>query len=258
MDTPQILFATVTVFFRAIGLITILPFGDGVMGTAQRIGLAAGIALCFGPHATVGADLVGRSPAELSWMIALAEFCIGILIGLPLAIICECAASWGELFDLTRGQNMAAIFDPANGQSSSTVATMMRYGCITLLFGAGVLTGTIIGFGQSLVLIPPGSVSSLDLMATAQSVLVLIAAMLRGLFSSFLPLAVVFICVEIAFGVLSKTRSGLAVAAESFTVKTVLGILVLAGLLRVVPFDEMARAAAPPMTLLSTLAEVSK
>ena len=209
------------VFLRAVGLVAVLPLGDGLM-LFGRTALAFGLTLLYAGH-------VPAMTASLTPGGALFEVALGAAIGLPAALVTECVAMYGELLDNGRGQNQANVYDPLNNQTVSYLALVGKHFAWYVLLALGILPGIVGSFLHSFTAVPTGGGSEL-FAGAAMRVVVFCTELLGTTFLLFLPCAVLFLLIEIVAGFISKasTRSGLS--SEAFLVKTGAAFLFLLSL----------------------------
>lgn len=212
----------VAVFCRSVGLISVLPIGSGVLGFVGRIWLAFGLALTF----------VGYLPyqSDVGIMAILAEYLMGFCLGLPCALAINLSEMFGELVDSGRGETIGNIYDPLNSTAASHTSTLLRHfswGAVLLL---GALERLVASFVESFSVIPAGAFEMSKLGYLALHVASYIAISLGELLSFFLPMALLFLLIEKAFGYLSKILGSGSLSSESFQAKTFIAFFILSSL----------------------------
>ena len=232
--------AAAPVFLRAIGLVAILPLGDGIM-LVTRTALALGLTLLYAGHVTV-------SPSGLTPFGAVFELLLGAVIGLPAALVTECVAMYGELVDNGRGQNQANVYDPLNNQTVSYLALIGKHFAWYALLALGILPSIVASFVESFSAIPTGGGELI--VNAAMRVIVYCAEILGTTFVLFLPCAVLFLLVEIAAGCVSKVSTRAGLSGESFLVKTGAVFLLLLGLQHFNLLPSLGAAAQPDLGVL--------
>ncbi len=230
------------IFLRAIGLVAVLPFGDGLL-LVTRSALALGLTVLF----------AGTAPlpgAPLDPYLVILELGIGVVLGLPAAILTECLAMAGELVDNGRGQNQANVYEPLHNQTVSYLALLGKHFTWYVFLALGVLPALVGNFARSLQVIPPATGVQV-ITAASMQVLLFLTEALGTTFLLFLPFGVLFLLVEIAAGFISKgsTRSGFS--GESFLVKSALAFLLLLALQRFEPYGSLRAIAETPLPMLA-------
>jgi len=217
--TEAFLNAFPSAFFRALGLIAVLPIGDKLSGVIQKLLLAAGLALLSagsiessGLHGVFG---------------AVGEFLIGFVISIPLALAVSAAKMWGELFDAGRGQTIGSMYDPVNGSSLSSMAFLAKHYVWVLLLITGTLDRTIFSYYESFSIISPGEFAMANLSAFSQGIIIMLGYTLIGLISLYLVFAALFLLIDCFVGLISKSVPQVSFFSESFQVKTYLGFLLI-------------------------------
>lgn len=247
MDIEATIPILAALFFRSLGVLVVLPIGEGVLAVVQRTALAFGLALTFGwdylfeSHASLPA----YANLEINWYALMFEFVIGVFIVLPLAVLLSVAENFGELLDTVRGQNISSFFDMVSGQQESISGGVCKYGLWAVITSLGGLYSVVVGIHDSLARIPLGGVALIDLKGLSNSILQVCGGMLSGLFVAILPFALVFLAIDFAIGLVTKLKPGFQANQEAFVFKTIVCFVMLIAVLDVAPFDLLVRLAAP-------------
>jgi flagellar biosynthesis protein FliR len=225
------------VFLRCVGLLTVLPLGQMLL--IPRIALAAAAAFFF----------VDSVPSHLPLNAAhlAGEFGVGVILGLPAALMVECAGMWGELYDTARGQAIASSYDHLQNTPSSQFQSLACSWAWAALLSLGLLPALFLGFGKSLSLLPLGEVIRMDYANLGQRILQGVALQGGALLASFLPIGLVFVGIDFALGLISKFVPGLSLQNEAFAIKTITGLLLITAALRFDLINLLNQAALPKL-----------
>lgn len=242
MNFPELsLPVLAAIFFRALGFLSVLPIGEGVTAVFHRTALAFGLALLCGWGVADGGNL--------NWSLLVYEFLIGVVIVLPLALLVSMAEGFGELLDTVRGQSISSFFDANSGTQSSVSGGLFKYGLWAMVTTLGALNSSVIGFSQSLTVIPIGQATLIDLSGLSILILQVCGTMLTGLFVVIAPFAFAFLLIDFAIGIIAKMKPGFQLSQEAFVVKTFVCFFMLIAALDIAPFDILVRLAAPIVEL---------
>jgi flagellar biosynthesis protein FliR len=132
---------------RCFGFILSLPFGEALQNF-PRFFLAAALAAALFSAAVVPSDV---TPLSLMF-----NFAIGFMLGAPLRFVVDMSEMIGELIDTARGQTIASVIDPLNGQGGSNLATISKSGAIACALSLGALEVSLGGLARSVQVIPLG------------------------------------------------------------------------------------------------------
>lgn len=210
------------VFLRACGMMAVLPFGGDSFAQILRVSLAAGIALIYGPYVTSyeGAGVVAL----------IAEFILGVIIALPTAITVSLAEMMGELLDNGRGQSLARLYDPNSGQDSHSVLSVLgKWWVWGVILSLGALEANLVALISSFNFIPSRGFNINNFSEIGLNLLTIVSTMLVNFLLAFMPFAILFLVIDLAFGFFSRLVSNLSTSGESFMVKTIAtSIIILA------------------------------
>ncbi len=215
MSIENALLNVLPILCRSIGLFFVLP---GLQSFFLKGSLSFGLALLFFNMVEVGSTLNALSIAQ--------EFVIGWLLGLPIALLVDVANMSGELIDSGRGQTIGLFYNPQTSQVDSLTGMFFSNGLLALLFISGIGDHLIHAFGESLVLIPPGSVNINTIVPAAQKLLSLTVSLLASLMISVAGFMIIFLAIEASVGYVGKIVPQLSLQTESFLAKTVVTIII--------------------------------
>ncbi len=218
MEMPLDISATVAVFIRCLGVLSILPIGQGAVSHLTRVSFSLLIALI----------VQGTIPVQSFNLFGLVgEFLIGIVIAMPAAMVLECATIWGELLDWGRGQTMANLLDPSTQRSIAPTAMLLNWAVWTYIILAGGLELILGGLAESYRVVAVFGFDVSALPGIGMGLLTLVGQQLSGAFGIFLPLACVYFLVDFCVGVVSKLLPQVSLTHESFITKSSLALIFL-------------------------------
>jgi len=218
-------------FCRVLAMFSVAPvFGDGTLPVRMRVLLALVLSFVMLPMSTPGAAV---DPFSLHGIVATFEqIVIGVALGLAFQLAMAVITVLGFVAASQMGLAMAAMNDPINGGTSDVVTSLLSILCILVFFsidGHLVLTGVV---GASFRAWPVDhGIDVTTLNALAFNVgWVFSAALLLAL-----PLIFSTLIVQVGFGLLGRIAPALNVFSLGFSVVTLVGVFMLAGVLRFVP-----------------------
>lgn len=201
---------------RVFGALVGLPIGDGLQLLPRLcLSVLCGVVIAPGvPHLYAS-----------SLLMLPADFGIGYMLAVPSRCMGEVAAMFGEILDTGRGQTLAAIVDPLNGQQVSDLTTVTRLGVIALVISLGgieaALTAVRISFEG-----PPTSgllLESQALMGILQTSIALAGSALH--LASIWLLA--FLLVDIGCACMAKVAHGLSFSNTAAVAKLIAACFLL-------------------------------
>ena len=203
------------IFLRSFGFVLLLPLEAGVMGLALKFLLSLATSFYLqDPGGTAQATDLAALGAEFFW---------GVLLGMPLALLLESAASLGELFDVARGQNISDMIDPLNQHANSRSGILSgSYIWVVLLWG-GVAERSLAHLRTGWDVFSPDC-SNIFSRALAAYILKLDLIFFAGALRCFLPLALLFCTIEIALLSVQRALPNFFGQGEAMIIKSALGI----------------------------------
>lgn len=211
----------VAIAARIFGLFVGLPLGDSLQ-TLPRLFIAAIWGAALAPD---DAWVVPISPVRCG-----IEFLIGLLTAMPLRFLIESGAMFGELLDTARGQTIASITDPLNGQQVSDLTTIARVGVTTLAVILGAFEHLVSVVRSSYVMLPYGT-GLLDPPALAGIMLGGVQVMQASVLLSSTWLVGYLLC-DLVCALLSKVLQGLSFSTTGALMKLILTVMLLSNLMR--------------------------
>ena len=201
--------------FRALGLLSMLPLGGGVIMNGQRLLLACGLGLLMKDAAPVWPQ---AGAAAL-----LGEYLLGLLCGLPAAMLVSCAEMWGDLFDALRGQNIAQMYDSSFEREQAQSGIFARNFLWSNLLLLGVGENLLAGFYRSFSYVNAGAIGHTDWDLTAYRLMHWSVGFMVELFCLFAPIAALFLLIDLAALFSAKLLPHVSLGSEVFQIKSLLG-----------------------------------
>lgn len=201
---------------RTFSLIIMLPTGDGLQSLPRLF-----ISLCF---AMALLPLVAL-PSDISFVILVHEFIVGLLIAAPLKFLVESCEMFGEVIDTARGQTIGSVVDPLNGQQGSDMATIIRLAMLVLAINIGAFDRAIEALVASYQMVPVGGLDLSSLNQGYQGALevllrqaISIATLSLSFSTSWLA---AYLVIDIATGLLAKVVQGVQFTSTATVLKMV-------------------------------------
>lgn len=211
-------------FFRILGLFATAPlFSESAITARLKVGLAAVLAIAMAPIIGPLPDIPTASFSAL--LIAVQQIFIGIALGLVMRIVFATIQTTGEFIGLQMGLSFASFFDPATGSNTAVLSRFLNMVAM-LVFLA--LNGHLIMLSilfRTFEILP---LQAGELHSNGWGVLIEWSAqlMISGLLLA-LPLIVVLLSINLAFGILNRTAQQLTVFAVGFPITLLVGLLLL-------------------------------
>mgnify|MGYP005716936325 CR=1 FL=1 len=203
------------VFFRALGMFTLLPIGPAT----RKIWFSALLAFWvsgYVPYAT-----------QRSGFWVLTELLAGLSLALPLLLVISGGEMVGSLIDSGRGQNMARMYDMQEQTEHSIFATLLRYWVWAVVLQLGICEILMANFMESFEVIGAGHFPLSSLSTTGSGLVVLISRFFAVLLFVASPFAVIYLLVDLGFGFLGRLVPGVMLHGEASVLKSGLTLVVL-------------------------------
>ncbi|MCB0321018.1 MAG: flagellar biosynthetic protein FliR [Bdellovibrionales bacterium] len=214
--TPQ---ATL-LFARSIGFVLLLPGGFRIFPFTARLIVA--LVLTFGFLGSSGA-FVDRAASPLVWtFLLIGEALIGAAISLPLSLAVDAMGMFGDLLEKGRGQQLGMAYGADTGGQTAILAQFFQYATIASLYLSGSLLSVTATFGESLQILPHSGGATQSLAPWGELLFSVFGNVVSEVFFWFLPIAMLFVTVDICLGVVSKLVPGMPLFGEMFTCKSAL------------------------------------
>lgn len=211
-------------FFRLLGLVATAPlFSESSIPKKVKVGFAAIVAMVIAPSLPPMADLpTGSYPALL---LGLQQILIGIALGLIMRIVFATVQTAGEFIGLQMGLSFASFFDPATGSNTAVLSRFLNLVAmlVFLALNGHLIMLQVVFRTFELLPIQTGSLHS-----NGWGILLEWSAqlMISGLLLA-LPLIVVLLTINLAFGILNRTAQQLTVFAVGFPISLLVGLSLL-------------------------------
>lgn len=148
---------TFMLVFCRIGAATIFlaGFGDSYVSTRARLVIALGVSTVLSP---VLAQYLPNMPSDSTTfsLLIMAEFCIGLFIGLVSRIMLMALDVAGQLISFQASLSNAFVFNPALAQQGSLVGAFMIVTGSVLIFSSDAYQLMLTGLAESYAVFVPG------------------------------------------------------------------------------------------------------
>lgn len=202
-------------FIRVFACLVIVPFGSDLSAAAYRLLLALLITFALSPEPAATAAHIDVSAIVTNAL-------VGLLLGLPLALLVHVAEWVGELFDVHRGQMLGSILDPS--QSSSSIAAFTSGVAMrAIIFCAGFLPDLCHAILESLHNFPLTGLGPRSWREQGLTLMFETAGFCSLALRLSAPFAVVFGLLEVAFAFAAKLAPSISWHSEVFLLKFGLG-----------------------------------
>lgn len=166
------------------------------------------------------------SVSDLTARMVVQELLIGVILVTPIALGVQAIRYVGEMFDGFRGHSLGQMVAPFAEGNQGLLATFLEQGCISYLASVGGLT--------LLVVILHTSYESMPLQVpleggteVVKQLCWMIITILRYTFSIVAPLGLIFVGVDVLFGVGSTLLSRFPLQNEASQIKNLLTALLI-------------------------------
>lgn len=210
---------------RISGALVNLPaFGEGVVLSRVKAGIAAFMSLLILPHLMKTQPLPDLGILDYGVM-AIKELVLGLMLGLIVLIVIDMLKFAGELIGMQIGFSFVQTVDPESNRGQAIMAEFMQIlGVLTFL----MLDGHLIFLGafmQSFDLVPLAGMTLNSSMATEMG------RMTGGIFLVGLQLAMPIISIilitDVALGIIARTVPRMNIFQVGFALKISLGLWVI-------------------------------
>ena len=220
------------VLARVAGVIALVPIPGLSAGTVtSRIVLALVLTVALSPlwpAPAVDGPIFGRL---LGWICAEAGF--GLTVGVAVSFLLEGVQMAAQVIGLQAGYSFASTVDPNTQADTTTLQVMSQLFAGSLFFVFGFDRQVIRVLAKSLETVPSGT------FAISGSVVEAVSRLGAGIYTTGLQLGIpvlgLMILLDIAFAVLGRLQTQLQILSVSFSVKMLVGIGFLSGLISYFP-----------------------
>ena len=218
MILAPIIWTALPGFFRTLGMSACFPLPIDLGGVLSRVSISLAFSLLFlADQGQVGTNLLFAS---------LAEFSVGVILGLPVLLMVQGASMAGELFDALRGQTIAAMYESILETPASLMSGLYSRCCWLSMLRIGVFEECLRTLGQSFAQIKAGGATDF-LLGSSQAHLNLIVFSIRSSFSLVLPFALLFVLSDLCIAMVEKALPGMELYCEALQLRSLLGFVVL-------------------------------
>jgi flagellar biosynthesis protein FliR len=227
----QVVAALLFVGVRIAGVMSFAPFLSGDTIAPQ---VKAGFTLALTALLYPAVGIVGVSLGTAGWVRVVAtEALIGLLLGLALQFIFEAAQVAGQIVGVQTGFSLVTLLDPQTEADTPVLTIFHQLIALLIFLQLHVEHWLLRGLAASFSYLPPGSAFSNPALG---------AALLHAAGGIWLvgveiaaPVLAATLISDVALGFLGKASPQLPVVFVGLSVKTLLGLAVLAGTLTLWP-----------------------
>ena len=227
----QLVTAAGCVGTRVAGLLVFTPF-LGSNAVSPRIKAALTVLLTALLYPVCGPRSLPLSISALS-QVVLSEAVIGVLIGLTVQLVFEAAQFAGQVMGMQVGFGLVNIIDPSTQVDTPVLAVFSQTIAMLIFLQLGVHRWLIRAVASSFAYLPPGS--PLAAAATSHEILHATSAIWLAGVQIAAPALLATLLIDLVLGFLGKASPQLPVLFLGLSVKSMVGLVVLAISLRYWP-----------------------
>lgn len=246
----SLLYGFLLVLARVSGVITFVPIpGVSAGPDASRIVMALALTIALfpvWPAPVVAGSVFGRL---MGWMAAEAAF--GLTVGVAIAFLLEGVQMAAQMIGLQAGYSFASTVDPSTQADTTSLQVLAQLLAGSLFFALGFDRQIIRILAKSLVSVPGGSYA-LDL-SIADAITRLGSAIFITGLQLAAPVLALLLLLDITFAVLGRLQQQLQLLSLSFSIKMLVGLAFLTGILSFFPGVFAKAGTVTFRTLLSLL-----
>lgn len=202
-------------FMRVLGALAFMP----IEGMTGGWGVKFSLALLFAPLLIW--PLTGEA-TTLSAQALLADFAVGMALGLPSALSVQALGALGDFIDSARGQNLSELYSPLNGTSAGVTSVLLQKYSFALLLLVGALELVIVQVVESQSLWRLGAVGSEALGNLGMHLVRMTVLSIWQFCQISFPFVVAFLAVDLCSIYILKLTPGINLIGEVFLAKSVL------------------------------------
>ena len=226
------LYGFLLVLARVSGVIAFVPIPGVSAGPgASRIVLALALTIALfpvWPAPVVSGPLFGTL---LGWMASEAAF--GLTVGVAIAFLLEGMQMAAQMIGLQAGYSFASTVDPTTQADTTSLQILTQLLTGSLFFALGYDRQIIRILAQSLVSVPGGTyaldISIVDTITHLGSAIFITGLQLAA------PVLALLLLLDITFAVLGRLQQQLQLLSLSFSIKMLVGLAFLTGILSFFP-----------------------
>jgi len=228
----SLLYGFLLVLARVSGVIALVPIpGVSAGPDVSRIVLALALTIALfpvWPAPVVDGPVVGRL---LGWMAAEAAF--GLTVGVAIAFLLEGIQMAAQMIGLQAGYSFASTVDPSTQADTTSLQILAQLLAGSLFFAFGFDRQIIRILAKSLASVPGGTygldISIVDAIAHLGSAIFITGLQLAA------PVLALLLLLDITFAVLGRLQQQLQLLSLSFSIKMLVGLAFLTGILSFFP-----------------------
>lgn len=209
---------------RILGLFASAPlFSESSINTRTKVGVAIAITLVVAPTLPPMPDLPPSSWAGL-WL-GIQQVLIGIALGFVMKLVFATVILAGNVIGFQMGLSFASFFDPSTGAQTSVVSRLLNIVAMLVFLATNGHLVMLSAFIHTFEIFPIAP-ASLDpngwgvIMDWSKDMF--LSGMLLAL-----PLIIVLLTMNLAFGILNRTAQQITVFAVGFPITLITGIVLL-------------------------------
>jgi flagellar biosynthesis protein FliR len=220
----SVLTAALFVGVRVSGLMIFTPFLSGAaISMRVKTGLAVALTALLYPVYRPVAHL--PAPVELVGIVA-GEFAVGLLLGLTMQFVMDGVQLSGQILGVQMGFSLVNIIDPQTQVDTPVLSIFHEFITLLLFLQMNVHHWLLRGLARSFTYLPAGSftrtLSSTGLLLQAAGGVFLVGVQMAA------PVLVATLLADIMLGFLGKASPNLPVLFLGLSVKSLLGLVVMA------------------------------
>ena len=221
----QLILPYLLLLARVSAFLMVLPiFGWQSLPMVVRAGMALTLTLFFAMSGVgrVDVDISGAGALAMG-LLTVREIACGLALGLAVQLVFLAVQQAANVMALQMGFGDAGIIDPAMGEETSAITTLMEMSFALLFLAAGGHCLLMQVLQRSLTAFPLGGPVDFGALAEglvqAGSTMLLLALKLAG------PVLAGFLLLSMVLGVLARVMPEMNVLTESFPLRVALGLL---------------------------------
>ena len=231
------------VFSRSIGFASTAPLiGNKQIPGLVKISFAILITLILFPLVDVPAEY--PQTYKFIYLIFI-NATVGMLLGWVCSLIIETGRVAGEMLDMQMGLNAATIFDPGSQTQTTIVGHFFEFLALTIFISIGGVEKTIEGLYKSYNIFP---VVIYQLNLNVDKIIRASADLVTVGFLIVSPIIMIILAVDLILGLMSRAAPQINAFQISFSIKPILGLLLILILLPTL-FEVFARIFSNPNRL---------
>lgn len=198
-------------------------FSESGIPARVKLGLAAMLAFTIGPLVPIP-DFEQNSLYEVLYLL-ITQTLIGLLMGLSMRIVFSAVQTAGEFIGLQMGLSFASFFDPATGSNTAVLARFLNVIAMLLFIAVDghlfLLDVLFYSFTEVPISLTPFSANGIGVFLEWSRHIWFSGLLLA------LPLVIVLLSINLAFGILNRTAQQLTVFAVGFPITLTVGFILL-------------------------------